>query len=101
ADYLTRQGVAVLRADDRGVGKSTGDFSQATSEDFASDVLAGIEYLKTRKEINPKQIGLIGHSEGGLIAPMVAVKSPDVLAGIEYLKTRKEINPKQIGDRKK
>jgi len=78
ADYLTRRGVAVLRADDRGVGKSTGDFSQATSEDFASDVLAGIEYLKTRKEINPKQIGLIGHSEGGLIAPMVAVKSPDV-----------------------
>jgi len=78
ADYLTRQGVAVLRVDDRGVGKSTGDFSQATSEDFASDVLAGIEYLKNRKEINPKQIGLIGHSEGGLIAPMVAVKSPDV-----------------------
>jgi pimeloyl-ACP methyl ester carboxylesterase len=78
ADYLTRQGVAVLRVDDRGVGESTGDFSQATSEDFASDVLAGIEYLKTRKEINPKQISLIGHSEGGLIAPMVAVKSPDV-----------------------
>jgi hypothetical protein len=78
ADYLTRQGVAVLRVDDRGVGKSNGDFSQATSEDFASDVLAGIEYLKTRKEINPEQIGLIGHSEGGLIAPMVAVKSPDV-----------------------
>jgi pimeloyl-ACP methyl ester carboxylesterase len=78
ADYLTRQGVAVLRVDDRGVGKSTGDFSQATSVDFASDVLAGIEYLKTRKEINPEQIGLIGHSEGGLIAPMVAVKSPDV-----------------------
>ena len=78
ADYLTRQGIAVLRVDDRGVGKSTGDFSQATSVDFASDVLAGIEYLKTRKEINPEQIGLIGHSEGGLIAPMVAVKSPDV-----------------------
>ncbi|RXG63769.1 alpha/beta fold hydrolase [Candidatus Atribacteria bacterium 1244-E10-H5-B2] len=78
ADYLTRQGIAVLRVDDRGVGESTGDFSQATSEDFASDVLVGIEYLKTRKEINPKQIGLIGHSEGGLIAPMVAVKSPDV-----------------------
>ncbi|HZK11945.1 MAG TPA: alpha/beta fold hydrolase [Atribacterota bacterium] len=79
ADYLTRQGVAVLRVDDRGVGGSTGDFSQATSEDFASDVLAGIGYLKTRKEINPEQIGLIGHSEGGLIAPMVAVKSPDVV----------------------
>ncbi len=78
ADYLTRQGTAVLRVDDRGVGKSTGDFSKATSEDFASDVLAGIEYLKARKEINPKQIGLIGHSEGGIIAPMVAVKSPDV-----------------------
>lgn len=78
ADYLTRQGIAVLRVDDRGVGESTGDFSQATSVDFASDVLAGIEYLKTRKEINPKQIGLIGHSEGGLIAPMVAVKSADV-----------------------
>lgn len=78
ADYLTRQGIAVLRVDDRGVGKSTGDFSQATSVDFASDVLAGIEYLKTRKEINPEQIGLIGHSEGGIIAPMVAVKSPDV-----------------------
>jgi len=78
ADYLTRQGIAVLRVDDRGVGKSTGDFSQATSEDFASDVLAGIEYLKTRKEINLEQIGLIGHSEGGLIAPMVAVKSSDV-----------------------
>jgi len=78
ADYLTRQGIAVLRVDDRGVGESTGDFSLATSEDFASDVLAGIEYLKTRKEINPEQIGLIGHSEGGLIAPMVAIKSPDV-----------------------
>jgi pimeloyl-ACP methyl ester carboxylesterase len=80
ADYLTRQGIAVLRVDDRGVGRSTGDFSKATSEDFASDVLAGIEYLKTRKrkEINSKKIGLIGHSEGGIIAPMVAVKSPDV-----------------------
>ncbi len=60
------------------MGKSTGDFSKATSEDFATDVLTGIEYLKARKEINPKQIGLVGHSEGGLIAPMVAVKSPDV-----------------------
>jgi len=52
--------------------------SQATSEDFASDVLAGVEYLKSREEINPKQIGLIGHSEGGIIAPMVAVQSSDV-----------------------
>ncbi len=78
ADYLTRHGIAVLRVDDRGIGKSTGDFTQATSEDFASDVLAGVEYLKSREEINPKQIGLIGHSEGGLIAPMVAVQSSDV-----------------------
>jgi len=79
ADYLTRQGIAVLRVDDRGVRESSGDFSLATSEDFASDVSAGIEYLKTRKEINPEKIGLIGHSEGGIIAPMVAVKSPDIL----------------------
>jgi pimeloyl-ACP methyl ester carboxylesterase len=78
ADYLTRQGIAVLRVDDRGVGESTGYFYQATSEDFASDVLAGVEYLKTCKEIDSKKIGLIGHSEGGMIAPMVAVKSPDV-----------------------
>ena len=78
ADYLTRRGIAVLRVDDRGVGESTGDFSQATSEDFASDVLAGVEYLKTFKGIDPKKIGLIGHSEGGIIAPMVAVQSPDV-----------------------
>jgi len=78
ADYLTRLGIAVLRVDDRGVGGSTGDFLQATSEDFAGDVLAGIEYLKSRKEIDPGQIGLIGHSEGAIIAPMVAVQSPDV-----------------------
>jgi fermentation-respiration switch protein FrsA (DUF1100 family) len=78
ADYLTRQGIAVLRTDDRGVGGSTGDFSQATTMDFADDALAGVEYLKSRKEINPKQIGLIGHSEGGVIAPIVATESADV-----------------------
>lgn len=78
ADYLTRHGIAVLRVDDRGVGESTGDFAEATSEDFASDVLAGVEYLKSRKEIDPKKIGLIGHSEGGIIAPMVAVQSSDI-----------------------
>ncbi len=78
ADYLTRQGIAVLRVDDRGVGESTGIFSRATIEDFASDVLVGVEYLKTYKEINPKQIGLISYSEGGLIASIVAVKSSDV-----------------------
>jgi len=78
ADYLTRRGIAVLRVDDRGVGGSTGDVAQSTSEDFASDVLAGIKYLKTRKEIDANQIGLIGHSEGGIIAPIVATQSPDV-----------------------
>lgn len=78
ADYLTRQGIAVLRVDDRGIGKSTGSFATATTEDFAGDALAGVEYLKSLKEINPKQIGLLGHSEGGIIAPMVATKTQDV-----------------------
>lgn len=78
ADHLTRLGIAVLRVDDRGVGKSTGKFSEATSEDFAADALAGVEYLKTRKEVAPRRIGLIGHSEGGLIAPLVAAASTDV-----------------------
>jgi pimeloyl-ACP methyl ester carboxylesterase len=78
SDYLTRHGIAVLRVDDRGVGGSTGDVLNATTEDFASDVLAGIAYLKTRPEIDPHRIGLMGHSEGGIIAPMVARRSPDV-----------------------
>jgi pimeloyl-ACP methyl ester carboxylesterase len=78
ADRLTRNGIAVLRVDDRGVGGSSGNVDDATSEDFAGDVLAGIDYLKTRREIDPKRIGLIGHSEGGLIAPMAAVRSPEV-----------------------
>lgn len=77
ADYLTRRGIAVLRVDDRGMGGSSVGSLTATSENFAGDVLAGIEYLKSRKEINPKQIGLIGHSEGGMIAPMVAARSKD------------------------
>ncbi len=78
ADHLTRNGMAVLRYDDRGTAQSTGDFRNATSTDFASDAEAAIAYLKSRKEINKKKIGLIGHSEGGLIAPMVAAKSKDV-----------------------
>jgi pimeloyl-ACP methyl ester carboxylesterase len=78
ADHLTRLGIAVLRVDDRGTGKSTGKFIEATSEDFAADALAGVEYLKSRKEIAPRRIGLIGHSEGGLIAPMLAVRSTDI-----------------------
>ncbi len=78
ADHLTRNGIAVLRYDDRGTAQSTGDFKTATSVDFASDVQSAIAYLKTRKEIDKKKIGLMGHSEGGLIAPMVASKSKDV-----------------------
>ena len=78
ADYLTRRGIAVLRVDDRGVGGSTGDFDRAKAEDYASDALAGVTYLKNRKEINHEWIGLIGHSEGGMIASMVAVRSPDI-----------------------
>jgi pimeloyl-ACP methyl ester carboxylesterase len=78
ADYLTRRGIACLRVDDRGVGKSTGNAANATSADFAEDTRAGMEFLKGRKEIDSKQIGLIGHSEGGLIGPMVAANNPDV-----------------------
>ncbi len=76
ADYLTRQGYAILRVDDRGVGKTTG--KGGTSADFKKDLMAGMAFLKTKKFINKKKIGLIGHSEGGMIAPMVAVQSKDV-----------------------
>jgi len=76
ADYLTRKGIAVLRYDDRGIGESTGDFTKATSEDFADDAIAAVEFLKARKDIN--KIGVAGHSEGGIIAPMAAVQSEDV-----------------------
>ena len=78
ADYLTRRGIAVLRADDRGVGGTGKGGPNDTTENYAADALAGVEFLKTRKEINAKQIGLVGHSEGGMAAPMAAVKSPDV-----------------------
>jgi pimeloyl-ACP methyl ester carboxylesterase len=78
ADYLTRRGIAVLRCDDRGVGKSTGDFAKATSVDFASDALAAVAFLKSRKDVDPKKIGLAGHSEGAIIAPMAANQSKDV-----------------------
>ncbi len=78
SDYLTRQGIAVLRYDDRGVGKSTGNFSTATTQDFVNDALAAVSYLESRKDINGNETGIIGHSEGGLIAPLAAVKSNDV-----------------------
>lgn len=78
SDYLTRNGIGVLRYDDRGVGKSEGDYSKATSEDLSRDVEAAIKYLQSRKDIDANKIGLIGHSEGGIIAPMVAQNSKDV-----------------------
>lgn len=79
ADYLTRNGIAVLRYDDRGVGKSTGDFNKATTMDFATDAEAAFKYLQKRKDIiNTKFIGLLGHSEGGMIAPIVATRNNKV-----------------------
>jgi len=78
ADHLTKTGIAVLRYDDRGTGESTGDFTTATSTNLATDVESAIKYLQTRQEINKQQIGLIGHSEGGIIAPMVAGKNKNI-----------------------
>jgi uncharacterized protein len=78
SDFLTRNGIAVLRFDDRGIAQSTGDYEKATSEDFVKDVLAAVNFLKDRKEIDKTKIGLIGHSEGGIIAPSAAVKSDDI-----------------------
>jgi pimeloyl-ACP methyl ester carboxylesterase len=78
ADHLTRRGIAVLRSDDRGVGASTGSAMTATTKDFADDVRSAVAFLKTRAEVDGARIGLVGHSEGGLIASMVAADSPDV-----------------------
>ncbi len=76
ADWLTRNGIAVLRYDDRGVGKSQGNYAEATSSDLATDAEAAFNFLKNNASVNPKAIGLIGHSEGGLIAPIVASANP-------------------------
>jgi uncharacterized protein len=107
ADALTRRGIAVLRVDDRGVGGSTGSLSRSTLEDLVGDALAGIAYLKGRKEIDPAKIGLAGHSEGGLIAPLAALRSSDVafiilmagtgLPGIDILKAQGELIAKAEG----
>jgi alpha/beta superfamily hydrolase len=78
ADALAQAGVAVLRYDDRGVGRSTGDFDAALTEDFRADAAAAIDYLLTREEIDPAQIGLLGHSEGGIIAAMLGASDPDM-----------------------
>lgn len=78
ADDLTRRGVAVLRYDKRGTGASLGDYEGATTRDFAADVAAGVAYLRARTDIDPAKVGLVGHSEGGLIAPMIAADDPKI-----------------------
>jgi uncharacterized protein len=75
ADYLTRKGYAVLRVDDRGAGLSTGDLKKPTTADFARDVETSYNWLKRQHQIDPEKIGLIGHSEGGMIAPMLAAQN--------------------------
>jgi hypothetical protein len=89
ADALGRRGIAVLRMDDRGAGESGGDAASATSVDFAADIAAGVSYLRTRSEIDGARLGLVGHSEGGIIAPQVASADPAIrgivlLAGPAY-----------------
>jgi pimeloyl-ACP methyl ester carboxylesterase len=78
ADRLTRDGIAVLRVDDRGFAKSTGDFASATDDDFAVDTAANVAFLRKRADIDPARIGLIGHSEGGIVAPKVAAKDSKI-----------------------
>ncbi|MCW3462683.1 alpha/beta hydrolase family protein [Chitinophaga nivalis] len=79
SDYLTRQGIAVLRVDDRGTAQTTGIYATATVTDFAVDARTNIAYLRSRKDlINPSSIGIIGHSEGGIIGPMVAAGNKDI-----------------------
>jgi pimeloyl-ACP methyl ester carboxylesterase len=78
ADYLSRHGIAVLRIDDRGVGGSSGRSSRQTIQEMAADVLADVDFLKGRPEINSKKIGVIGHSEGGIVGPLAASQSSDI-----------------------
>lgn len=78
SDYLTRNGIAVLRYDDRGFGESSGNFAKGTTADFATDVLYAVEFLKKRKDIDKNRIGLLGHSEGAIIAPIAANQSKDI-----------------------
>lgn len=85
ADALTRNGFAVLRYDKRGIAASTGDYATATTEDFASDAEAAITFLKSRPDLNMKKFGIIGHSEGGLIAPIVAVRNPQQISWLVLL----------------
>ncbi|MEO7995773.1 MAG: alpha/beta fold hydrolase, partial [bacterium] len=85
ADALTRAGIAVLRYDDRGTGESTGVYATGTSADFCEDAAGALAYLGTRAEIDQNHRGILGHSDGGLIAPMVAVAHPDDVAFLVLL----------------
>jgi pimeloyl-ACP methyl ester carboxylesterase len=85
ADHLSRRGIAVLRYDDRGVGESSGEFAQATMEDSATDAWAAVEFLRARPEIDPKRIGVLGHSEGALVGPAVAAAHPKQIAFVVML----------------
>jgi pimeloyl-ACP methyl ester carboxylesterase len=78
ADALNRRGVAVLRYDKRGVGESTGNYATATLSDFAADAESALRFLRSRPEIAADRVGLVGHSEGGAVAPMIAVRNPSV-----------------------
>jgi hypothetical protein len=84
ADTLARRGIATLRLDDRGINGSSAGPMNATSADFANDIRAGLAYLRTRPEIDGARLGLVGHSEGGMIAPMIAATDPS-LRGIVLL----------------
>lgn len=118
SNHFVKQGIAVLRYDKRGVGESEGDYSSATSFDFAEDVRAAVAYLLTKDQIQKQNIGLIGHSEGGLIAPIVAANNSDIafiisLAGSSIpgdqillsqqkaIATAKGITPKKINESQK
>jgi uncharacterized protein len=108
SDAITRRGVAVLRCDDRGIAKSTGDFQGATTFDFVGDALAQVAALRARVDIDPAHVGLLGHSEGGLVAPMAAAQSKDVafivllagtaLPGEEILRLQAALISKAAGE---
>jgi hypothetical protein len=107
ADYLTRRGIAVLRSDDRGVGGSSGGSLDDTTETFAGDALAAVAMLKERPDIDPRRIGLLGHSEGAAVAAIAATRSRDVayvvmLAGLgqtgeEVIVTQTEVMQRRLG----
>lgn len=106
SDYLTRRGIAVLRYDDRGVGESQGNYAASTVEDFATDASAALNYLKSRKEVDAAKTGIIGHSEGGMIAFMLAAQAEPAfivsMAGVgikgkDLLELQREVLLKQSG----